>query len=142
MFITRKDLRKLGASDYQVRKLTKNLLPAKKEGNIYQYNKLDLLRAIDKRMKNKKIRKSTLKLLQILQKKIEVNHVEAKISQNLLDASQELGSVLTEFKKTIQKGRKISKKISKARQKSKEWNQSHPEPGINNIISVNSYKFV
>lgn len=140
MLITRKDLRKLGASDYQVRQLTKNLKPIQKYGNSHLYSKLDVLSAIKKRIKSPRIHKSTLKNLQYLIGKVEAINNQAPINQNLLDSAQDLSQIITEFQQTVKAGQKLSTKIKALHKSAKQWNMSHPNPGINNIVTVERYR--
>jgi len=142
MLITRKDLRRLGISDYQVRHLTKTLKPVQKQGNTYLYRKLDILSAIKKRIKSSRIHKATLKALKQLIGKIEETDDLGPINQKLIDSAQDLSQIITDFQETIKAGRKLSTKIKTIQQSAKQHNISHPDPGINNIITVDRYRCV
>lgn len=131
MFITRKQLKSFGATDYLVKRLTQALQPDRKKGRLYEYNTKQVLNSICSLRDTLKIRKTT---------KVTLAHLEIKVSSligstnnsRLLEAMRRASEANTQFEQTADEARKIAK----------EFQDSKREYGINFSPKNNIVAFI
>lgn len=80
MFITRKKLQSFGISQYQARAITKDLVPAERQGKQYCYYQEDVIQSVAQRRQKHRIQHKTRE--QLIQLETQLRHCRSSENQS------------------------------------------------------------
>lgn len=111
MGITRRQLKSFGATDYLIKRLTRSLQPADKQGRAYVYDTAQVIHEIHNLLETPRIRQTTKAVLTHLEARLSelVEELPHSKADRLLATIQQAEEANVRFEQTAYEARKVGR---------------------------------